>query len=141
MAPRWPGTVATPAAAAAFLTLDLVAHGGNRLGAGADEDDARLGQFPGKCVALREKSVTGMHGLGPGFPASGHNVIDDEIAFCRGRRADEHRLVGHFDVQRVLVCLGIDRDRLNTQATGGLDDPTGDLAPIGDQNALEHAAT
>ena len=51
-----------------------------------------------------------------------------------------HRLVGHLDMQRVAVGVGIDRDRLDTHLARGLDDPAGDLAAIGDQDALEHAA-
>ena len=44
-------------------------------------------------------------------------------------------------MQRVAVGLGIDRDRLDAHPPRGLDDPAGDLAAIGDQNALEHAYT
>ena len=43
-------------------------------------------------------------------------------------------------MQGVAVGLGIDRDRLDAHAARGLDDPAGDLAAIGDQDALEHAA-
>jgi hypothetical protein len=41
-------------------------------------------------------------------------------------------------VQGVLVGLRIDRDRLDPHAAGGLDDPAGDFATIGNQDALEH---
>ena len=41
-------------------------------------------------------------------------------------------------MERVAVGLGIDRDRLDPHPAGGLDDPAGDLAAIGDQNLLEH---
>ena len=54
------------------------------------------------------------------------------------RRADMHRLVGHLDVQRVPVGIGIDGDRLDAHAPRGLDDPAGDLAPVGDQDLVEH---
>ena len=64
MTPRWPGTVETLAAAAAFFELDLVAHGGDRLGVGADEDDAGLLQRLGEGLALGEKAVARMHRLG-----------------------------------------------------------------------------
>src|SRR5437868_1586242 len=42
-------------------------------------------------------------------------------------------------MQRVAVGFGIDGDRLNPHAAGGLDDATGDLAAICDQNSFEHA--
>ena len=41
-------------------------------------------------------------------------------------------------MERVAVGLGIDGDRLDPHPAGGLDDPAGDLAAIGDQNSFEH---
>ena len=123
-----------------LLALDLVAHGGDRLGIGSDEDDAGPRQRLGKSLALGEKAVAGMHRLGAGAFAGVDDLVDDQIAFGRRRRTDGHGLVGHFDVQRVAVGLGIDRNGCNSQAARGLDDPAGDLAAIGDQDTLEHAA-
>jgi hypothetical protein len=42
-------------------------------------------------------------------------------------------------MQRVAVGLGIDRDRRDPHPPRGLDDPAGDLAAIGDQDALKLA--
>src|SRR5947209_16765402 len=42
-------------------------------------------------------------------------------------------------MEGVAVGLGIDRNRLNSHAARGLDDPAGDFAAIGDQDAFEHA--
>ena len=50
------------------------------------------------------------------------------------------RAIRHFDVQRVLVGIGINRDGLDAEPAGGLDDAAGDLAAIGNQDALEHRA-
>ena len=121
-----------------LLGLDLVAHGGDRLGVRADEDDAGLGQRHRKGLALGQEAVARMHGLGAGRLAGGDDLVDDEIALGRRRRADGDGLVGHLDVQRVPVGVGIDRDRLDPHPAGGLDDPAGDFAAIGDQDALEH---
>ena len=79
-----------------------------------------------------------MHGLGAARLAGGDDLVDDEIALGRGRRADGDGRVRHLDVQRVLVGVGIDGDGLDPHPAGGLDDPAGDFAAIGDQNALEH---
>ncbi len=49
-----------------------------------------------------------------------------------------HRLVGHLHMQRIAVGIGIDRHRLDAHLAGGLDDPAGDLATVGDQDLLEH---
>ena len=79
-----------------------------------------------------------MHGLRAGLAAGLDDLLDLQIAFGGGRRADQNGLVGHFDMERVTVGLGINRDRLNSHAAGRLDDPAGDLAAISDQNAFEH---
>ncbi len=122
-----------------LLAFDLVAHGGDRLGIGADEDDPRLGQRHRKRLALGQEAVAGMHRLGPARPAGRDDLVDDEIALGGLRRPDVDGAVGHFHMEGILVGVGIDRDGLNPHAARGLDDATGDFAAIGDQNALEHA--
>ncbi len=49
-------------------------------------------------------------------------------------------LVGHLDMQGVLVGVRIDGDGLDPHAAGGLDDAAGDLAAIGNEDFLEHRA-
>ena len=107
-------------------------------GVGPDEDDAGLGQRARKGLALGQEAVAGMHRLGAGLAAGLDDLVDHQIAFGGGRRPDQNGLVGHFDMERVAVGLGIDRDRLDPHAAGSLDDPAGDLAAIGDQNSFEH---
>ena len=136
--PRWPGTVETLARAAAFFELDLVAHGGDGLRVGPDEHDAGRRQRLRKGGALGEKSVARMHRLGPARSAGGDDVVDDQVALRRRRRPDRDGAVGHFHVQRVAVGVRIDGDRLDPQPASGLDDPTRDLAAIGNQYSFEH---
>ena len=121
-----------------FLGLDLVTHRGDRIRIGADEDDARFLQRARKRFAFGQEAVTGMDGFGAGRLAGLDDLLDDEIAFGRGRRPDEDRVVGHLDMQRVAVGLGIDGDRRNSHLAGGLDDATGDLAAVCDQYPFEH---
>src|SRR5262249_61766386 len=49
-----------------------------------------------------------------------------------------HCLIGHLDMERVAVGLGIHGYRGNSHPAGGLDDATGDLAAICDQDFFEH---
>ncbi len=138
MTPRWPGTVETLARAAAFFELDLVAHRGDRLGIGSDEDDARGSQRAGESRALGKKAVARMHRFGPARFAGLDDLVDHQIALRRRRRPDGDRGIRHFDMQRVAVGFGIDRNGLYPHAACGLDGPAGDLAAIGNQDALEH---
>ena len=108
-------------------------------GIGPDEDDAGFGQRLGERRALGEKAIARMHGLGAARLAGGDDLVDDQIALRRRRRADRHRVVGHLDMQRVAVGFGIDRDGCDAHPAGGLDDPAGDLAAIGNQDSLEHS--
>ena len=48
-----------------LLGFDLVAHGGDRAGVGADENDACLRERARKRLALGQEAVAGMHGLAP----------------------------------------------------------------------------
>ena len=79
-----------------------------------------------------------MHRLGAGLAAGLDDLLHHQIAFGRRGRPDQNRLVGHFDVERIPVGLGIDGHGLDTHPTGSLDDPAGDLAAVGDQNSFEH---
>ena len=97
-----------------------------------------LGQRLRKGGALGEKAIARMHRLGAALLASGHDLLDDQVALRRGRRADGYGGVGHFHMQRVAVGLGIDRNGFDAHAARGFDDPAGDLAAIGNQDSLEH---
>ena len=121
-----------------FLRFDLVAHRLDGSGIGADEDDLRFGQRMRERRALREKAIARMDRLGAGLEAGGDDLVDREIGLGRGRRADGDRLIRHLDVERVLVGFGIDGDGPDAHAARRLDDATGDLAAVGDQDCLEH---
>ena len=121
-----------------LLGFDLVAHRGDRAGVGSDEDDAGLFERARKGFALGQEAIAGMHGLGAGLAAGLDDLVHDEIALGGGGRSDQDRLIGHLDMQRIAVGLGIDGNRLDPHPAGGLDDPAGDLAAIGDQNSFEH---
>ena len=98
----------------------------------------RLGERARKRLALGQEAIAGMHGLRAGLAAGLDDLVDQQIALGRRRRADQHGLVGHLDMERVAVGLGIDGYRLDPHAARSLDDPAGDLAAIGDQNSFEH---
>src|SRR5262249_50064263 len=67
--------------------------------------------------------------------------IELQIAVAGGGWADVYRHVGLSDVARLAVRIGIDRDGPDAEAAAGPHDAYGDLAAIGDQDALEHRIT
>ena len=79
-----------------------------------------------------------MHGFCARLAAGLDDLVDQQIAFSGGRRSDQDGFIGHFDMERITVRFGIDRDGLHPHAAGGLDDAAGDLAAICDQDSLEH---
>ena len=121
-----------------LFEFDLVAHRLDGFGVGADEDDARLSERVGESRALGQEPITRMERLGARRLAGRDDLVDDEVGLRRRGRADGDRLIGHFDMQCVLVGFGIDGDGLDAHAARGLDHPAGDFAAIGDQNFLEH---
>ncbi len=124
-----------------FLAFDLVAHGGNGRRVRTDEDDAGLGEGERKRFALGQKPIARMYGVGAARPAGGYDLVDVKVALGSRRRPDRDGSIGHFHMKRVLVGIGIDRDGLNPQPARRLDDATGDLAAVGDQNPLEHTVS
>ncbi len=66
-----------------------------------------------------------MNGVGAGLPDRIEDLVDDDIGLVGWRRADMHRLIGHLDMQRIAVGIGIDGDRLDAELLRGLDDPAG----------------
>ena len=95
-------------------------------------------QRRGEGGALGEEAVAGMHRLGTGRLAGVDDAGDVEVGLRGRRRSDLDRLVGHRDMQRGAVGLGVHGDRGDPHPPRGLDHPAGNLAAIGDQDLLEH---
>ena len=123
-----------------LLGFDLVAHRGNGARIGTDEDDAGFAKRARKGFAFRQEPVAGMHRLGAGLAAGLDNLFHQQVAFRGRRRPDQDRVIGHFDMERIAVGLGIDGNGFDPHAPGSLDDPAGDLAAIGDQDFRERTA-
>ncbi|MCD6016863.1 MAG: hypothetical protein K0R41_4691 [Geminicoccaceae bacterium] len=120
------------------LGRELVAHGANRRDRRADEDDSLGRERLGEGGVLGEEAVARVNRLGAAQPGRLDDALDPQITLAGGRRPDRQGLVGHAHVQRVGIGLGVDRDRGDAEPPAGPDDPAGDLAPIGDQELLEH---
>ena len=123
-----------------FLGADLVAHGLDGLGVGADEGDALVAQTAGEAGVLGQEAEAGVDGFRARLPHRFDDPVGQQIGLGCGRRADQHGLVGHLDRQRTGIGLGIDLHGRNAHAAAGLDDADGDFTTVGDQDLGEHAA-
>ena len=118
----------------------LVAHQPDHLRIGADELDVAGFADLGEIRALRQESVAGMDRVGAGDLGRADHGRHVQVAVGAARRPDADVLVGELDVQRVLVGLGIDGDRLDAELAARVDDPQRHFAAIRDQDLLEHAS-
>ena len=120
------------------LRRRLRSHRADRLRRRADEHDPGGGAGLGELGVFRQEPVAGMHRLRAAVARRGDDRLDVQVALARRRRADQPRLVGHRDVQRAGIGLGIDRDRRDPHPPRRADHAAGDLAAIGDQDFGEH---
>ncbi len=79
-----------------------------------------------------------MHAVGARGLGDRNQLVDDQVALRRRRRADGVRLIAKAHMQRIRVGLRIDRDGAQPQPLGGAGDAAGDFAAIGDQDGFEH---
>src|SRR6476469_8026494 len=116
----------------------LVAHRLHRTRRRADElDVAAFADFHEMRV-LSEESVAGMNRVNIADLGRAHDPIDFQITFKAGRRTDTDRFIGELDVQRIDVCLRIDRESANAEFLAGANYPQRDLSAISNENFLEH---
>ncbi|MNV30070.1 hypothetical protein D3C71_1213240 [compost metagenome] len=116
----------------------LVAHRADRIGRGADEDDAGFGTGLGEAGVLGQEAVAGMDRLRAGAACGLQDGIPAQVALACRRRADRDGLVGQAHVARVAVGVGVHRHGGDAQALAGSDDTAGNFAAVGDQDLGEH---
>ena len=128
-----PGLLAPASSISILSPIAAIAFGGGPMKAMPASSSARA-----KLVALGQEAVARMHRLGAGRPAGVDDQLGLEIGFRRRRRPEPDALVGQLHMRRARVGVGIDGDGRDPHPPRGADDSAGDLAPVGDQNLLEH---
>ena len=81
-----------------------------------------------------------MNGVAAGRGAGGDERGNVQVALGRGAAARWDGVVGQADVEGVAVGRRVDGDRLDAELAAGADDADGDLAAVGDQDALNTGA-
>ena len=114
----------------------LVPHRGDAFRGRADPDEARVLHRLREGRVLGEEAVTRMDRIGAALGCGRDDLVGDEVALLRGRRADGERLVGLGHVAGGGVSLRVDRDRGNAERSRAPHDPTSDFAPVCDQQFL-----
>ena len=121
--------------------LGLEAHRENGRGRRANEGDAGVGAGVGEGVVLAQEAVARVDGL----RARGLGGLDDafpaQVAVLGRTAADVHRLVAGRHVFGAGIGVGVHGHGANAQAARGGGDPAGNLAPVGDQDFLEHVVS
>jgi hypothetical protein len=116
----------------------LVAEQPDDVRRGPDEPDVAGLAHLREVGALRQEPVAGVNGVGTGDLRGAEHGRHAQVAVRAARRTDADILVGEPDVERVLVGLGVHRDRLDAELPARDDHAQRDLPAIGDQDLLEH---
>src|SRR5262249_39305689 len=117
---------------------DLVAHGLDGLGRRADERDPHPGDGPGEVGVLRVEAVPRVDAVGAAALDGAEDGVGVEVALRRRLTAEGKGLVSEENVEGVTVEVGVPRPRADAELAARPDDPHRDLAPVGDQDLVEH---
>ena len=140
ISPMKPGTTLTPAAARRFFDLDLVAHRRDRLGRRADEGDPPVGQRPREALALGQEAVARMHRLGAGRAAGVEDQLGVEVGSAAG--GGPSRTPRRPSGRAARARRRRNRRRPSrSPSPRRADDAAGDLAPVRDQDLVEHLSS
>ncbi len=115
------------------------AHQPRDLGRRSDELDVRRAAHLGKVGVLAQQPIPRMDRIDVGDLSRGDNGRHVEIAVRGPRWPNADGFVGKADMERVPVCLRVDRDGADAELAAGVDDAQRNLAAIGNQDLTKHA--
>ena len=115
----------------------LVAEQRERAGPGTGEAHPRFGAARGQLRPLGCEAVPGVEHVAARAGGRGHDRSDVEVG-GRARTRQLDRRVGPADMAAGGVVGGIDRDGLDAEHGRRCHDADGDLAPVGDEQSLDH---
>ena len=100
------------------------ADGGGRW---ADPGQACIDHRLGEVGVLAEEAIAGVHGIGAGGAGCGQQLVGAQIGVGAGCAAQSDGLGGFAHVQGAGIGVGVNRDRFDAHAVGGVNDAAGDL--------------
>ena len=116
------------------LGRQLVAHGLDGIGSGADPHQAGRGHGPGEAGVLGQEAVAGMHGVGAGLDRGGHHRGAVEVS-----AGQPHSHIGLGHERRLGVGVGEHGHAAHAHGPGRAEHPAGDLTPVGHQQRADGA--
>src|SRR3989454_962389 len=118
--------------------LRLVAHEPDRLGRGPDERDRAGAAHLGERRVFGEESVPGVDRLAVRDRRRRDDRGDVEVGEARHVGPDADRLVGEPYREGIGIRLRVGDDAADAELAAGADDPQRDLAPVRDEDLMEH---
>ena len=94
---------------------------------GADPGQARIDHGLGEVSVLAEEAIAGVHGICAGGSGGGQQLVGAQVGVGAGRATQRHGLGGFAHMQGVGIGVGVNRDRFDAHAVGGVDDAACDL--------------
>ncbi len=89
---------------------------------------------------LRQKTVAGMDGVDIAQFRRTNNAVNLQITVLTRLFTDTDGFVCQRNVQRIDICGGIDRQRLDPKFLARTNNAKGYLAAVGDQNFVKHGS-
>ena len=91
-----------------------------------------------KAGVFGQEAIAWMDGVCAGDLAGRQQRGNVEIGIARGRRPDAHAFIGELDVHRLGIGGGMPGDGGDSHFHGRAQDAQRDLAPVGDEDFIEH---
>ena len=113
-----PGTTGTPAAIIRWRDSVLLPIAAIENGRGPDPGEARVDDGLREGGVLGQEAEAGVDERRTRLPGGGEELLGDEVALARRRRADRHGVVREAHVERAAVGLGVDRDGRDRRGRG-----------------------
>jgi hypothetical protein len=115
----------------------LVAHAGDGVRCGANEDDAFVGSGLREIGPFGEEAVTGVNSVRPRLLSGFDHLVNHEVAFAGRTGANREGLVRVAHVQRAAVYVRVDGHAVQAEFAAGANHPDGDFTPVGDQDLAD----
>jgi hypothetical protein len=115
----------------------LAPHQCDRFRRRADEDQPGIVARAGERFVLGKKSVARVDGVGSRGACGIYQAVNAEITFGGRVGSNRNGFIGHANVQRGAIAVGVDGNRPEPEVATRPNDTNRDLTPVGDQDLAQ----